>query len=523
MNDFISKFQDELTGSLSGFDRLVFRGNLWRNRLSGMKGYLYAHGLGGKDFGDHAEAVSKRVKEAALQPMLAAGRPVHYLNSGKIDKQQMALKIAASEGVSEGPICALTAVELCSSYAVKRDAETQKPALQIAPRKCLFIYQYWMHPVLGFMSVRMQTWFPFTIHIYMNGRLWLARQMDQAGMSYRRHDNCFTWIEDVPRAQSLMKEQLKVNWVQLFDPLVQGIHPLLSSELSVNYPMKYYWTCGDSEWATDLMFRRSERLRRLVPPLLHLGIVSLSSADVLRFMGKKVSREGGPMGQPLPISADLKIRSNGARLKHRLGPNSLKLYDKAYDELGAVLRAELTMSTPKYFRVFRRTDNPNSEFAWRPLRKATADMFLRAEVSQKALDRYYSALAVVDDSTTLEVLTADIERRVRWNGHSVRALHPFDPDDRALLKAVNRGEFNITGFCNKDLQALLYPTPPKTKAEQRRRSAAISRKLRMLRAHGLIRKRPRSHRYDVSDHGRLILNAILAAHHLTVRQIAAAA
>ncbi len=126
---------------------------------------------------------------------------------------------------------------------------------------------------------------------------------------------------------------------------------------------------------------------------------------------------------------------------------------------------------------------------------------------------------MVDDTTTLEELTASIEHRVRWNGKSVRALHPFERDDHLLLKAINRGEFNITGFRHRDLQPLLYSTAPKTDKERRRRSAAISRKLRMLRAHGLIRKRPRSQRYDVSPNGRLILNAILSAHTLTVRQI----
>ena len=95
MNDFITKYQNELTGTLSGFDRLVFRGTLWRNRVTGMKGYLWAHHLASKDFGEHAEQISKRVKEAATQPMLAAGRPVRYLNSGKDDKQKIALEIAA--------------------------------------------------------------------------------------------------------------------------------------------------------------------------------------------------------------------------------------------------------------------------------------------------------------------------------------------------------------------------------------------------------------------------------------------
>lgn len=524
MNDFIRRYQDELSGSLSGFDRLVFRGGVWKDQITGMKGYLWAHGLGAKDFGTHAEQISQQMKEASLAPVLAAGRSVQYLNSGKEDKQQLALQIAARDGVVAGPICVLSAVELCRSYAIKRNPKTQRPELTLARRKCLFLYHYFIHPVFGFMSARLQTWFPFSLHLYMNGREWLARQMDQAGIGYRRHDNCFTWVEDVERAQTLLDEQLKTNWVQLFDPIAREVHPLLFSNMCVNYPMKYFWTCQDSEWAIDLMFRNSEQLRRLVPPLLHLGVVSFSSPDVLRFMGKKVGREGKVAGGlRLPISSDLKVRCHGARIKHRLGPNSLKLYDKAYDELGAVLRAELTISQPKYFQVYRRTDDPKSTLAKRPLRQSTADMHHRAQVSQQVLHRYCCALATVDDSSTLEELTASVERRVRWKGQSVRPLHPFEAEDRALLQTVQRGEFNITGFRNKDLQALLYSKPPKHQAEQRRRSAAISRKLRMLRAHGLIRKRSHSHRYDVSSHGRLVLNAILSANRLTVQQINALA
>jgi len=287
MNDFIRRYQDELSGSLSGFDRLVFRGGVGKDQITGMKGYLWAQGLGAKDFGTHAEQISQQMKEASLAPVLAAGRSVLYLNSGKEDKQQLALQIAARDGVVAGPICVLSAVELCRSYAIKRNPKTQRPELTLARRKCLFLYHYFIHPVFGFMSARLQTWFPFSLHLYMNGREWLARQMDQAGIGYRRHDNCFTWVEDVERAQTLLGEQLKTNWVQLFDPIARQVHPLLFSNMCVNYPMKYFWTCQDSEWAIDLMFRNSEQLRRLVPPLLHLGVVSFSSPGCVAFHGQK--------------------------------------------------------------------------------------------------------------------------------------------------------------------------------------------------------------------------------------------
>ena len=524
MNDFIARYQSQLSGVLSGFDRLVFRGQLPLNHTNGMKGYLWAHDLRLKDFGEHAEAISQKVKAASLATMERAGRPVQYLRSGKDDKQQMAQFIAGRDGVTRGPICALTAVELCPSYAIKGNRETKKIELQRTPRKCLCIYQYWLHPVFGFMSARLQTWFPFPITIFLNGREWLAQQLEQAGLSYRRHRNCFTWIEDFQQAQKLMDEHLRANWVELFAGVRAGVHPLFP-ELCKQYPMEYYWTCADSEWAMDLIFRDEKQLRRLYPQLVHLGMTGFSSPDVLRFMGKRVRPDGTTVGvHELPISSDLKVRPNGVRIKHRLGPNSIKLYDKAYDELGAVLRPEVTITDARLFRVFRHAnDDENAPLKWHKMRSGIADLHRRAEISQQALDRYCDALAAVDDSTTINELTAQIEHRVRWRGSSVRALHPFEAEDHALLQAINRGEFTIHGLRNRDLQTLLYSTIAKSKPEQRRRSAAVGRKLRMLRAHGLIRKLSHTHRYQVTDEGRKILNAILLAHRVTVQQILAAA
>ena len=106
MNDFIRKYQSQLTGTLSGFDRLVFRGTLWKDALTGMRGYLWPHHLGAKDFASHAEETSRRLKEASLAAVVAAGRPVRYLNSGKENKQQIAAQIAAQDGITAGPICA---------------------------------------------------------------------------------------------------------------------------------------------------------------------------------------------------------------------------------------------------------------------------------------------------------------------------------------------------------------------------------------------------------------------------------
>jgi hypothetical protein len=525
MNKFIEKFGGQIQGVLAGFDRLVFRGTLRRIVYdAGMKSYLWQNQVLLKDFGKHVERTSQQLKAASLQAAGQAGRPVQYLPSNQVSKEEIARGIAAKDQIQQGLVCVLTSVEPCWSFEVGPNRETKKLELAGKPRKCLFLYHYWMHPEFGFMNARIQTWFPFSIQICLNGREWLARQLDQAGIGCRRHDNCFSWIEDYARAQRLMDEQLRVNWPLLLDGVASQLNPI-HERIFAHFPASYYWSTYQSEWAMDLVFGDPGQLRRLYPQLVQLGMTSFSSPDVMRFLGKRVNQDGTvPANLTQEVTTDLKRRAEGVRIKHRLGQNSIKLYDKAYTEQAAVLRPEVTINDPAQFKVYRpKEGDPQGELAWRQMRRGIADLHRRAEVSQKALDRYCDALAGVDDSTTLEELTARIERRTKWNGTSVRALHPFDPGDCALLEAVNRGEFTINGLRNRDLQRLLYSTPATDQQKTRQRSAAISRKLRLLRAHGLIQKLPHTHRYQVTENGRLILNAILSARHATINQLIAKA
>ena len=525
MNKFIAKFSDQIEGVISGFDRLVFRGTLRAIAYElGMKTYLWHSRILLKDFGRHVEQTSQALKGAALEAARQAGRPVQFLRSSQVSKEEIARQIAARDQIHTGLVCVLTSVEPCWSYEIVSRRATQKLDLKTAKRKCLYIYQYWQHPILGFLHARIQTWFPFSIQICLNGREWLARQMDQAQMKYVRQDNCFLWVEDYSRAQALMDQQLEVNWQQLLAEMAHQLNPI-HSEIFQRYPVNYYFSTYQIEWATDLVFQPAEPLRRLYPKLVQLGMTSFSSADVLRFLGRKTTLAGNVPGSLIAaVCSDLKKRPEGVRIKHTLGINSVKLYDKAYTPERAVLRAEITVNAAEQFRVYRpKEGDPQGQLQWRSMRRGIADLHRRAEVSGQALDRYWDALASVDDSTTLEELSRSLERRVKWKGQSVRALHPFDPADSALLEAVNRAEFTIHGLRNRDLQALLYSGPALSKQEQRRRSASISRKLRLLRAHGLIHKLAHTHRYQVTDKGRLILTALLAARHATLKQLTAPA
>ena len=156
--------------------------------------------------------------------------------------------------------------------------------------------------------------------------------------------------------------------------------------------------------------------------------------------------------------------------------------------------------------------------AWRQMRRGVADLYRRAEVSRKATERYLDAFASVDEDTTLEELIRRLGQPKQWRGRRVRALRPF-ADDSALVEAVSRGEFAINGFRNRDLRAIFFPRAAKTPEEARGRSAWVGRKLRLLRAHGLIAKLTGTHRDQLTPTGRKAVTAILTALRSTVRQL----
>jgi len=520
MNEFIAKHQEEIAGVLSGFDRLVFRGTLRSiSYVKGMMGYLWANQVRLTEFGRHVQRVSEQVKQACRAKAKALGRAVSYLASAGESKEEIARGIAARDRIRQGLVCVLSCVEPCWTFEVYRNGETRRLELVSRTRECLFLYHYWVHPEFGWMNARIQTWFPFSIQVCLNGREWLARQMDQAGMKYARQDNCFPWVADWSRAQGLLEGQVRTNWPRWLGEIAREMNPA-HEEIFRNVPLSYYWTTYQSEWAIDVVFRQGAVLRRLYPRLVHYAMTTLGSADVLRYLGRPVRLDGEvPKSFRGEVTSDLKWREEGIRIKHSVNGNSVKLYDKAFTAVGSVLRAETTIHQGAEFRVYRSKEgDARGKKSWRVLRGGVADLYRRAEISRRAAERYLEALADVDEQSTLEELVQRLGQPKQWKGRRVRALRPFG-DDRALLASVSRGEFTLNGFRNREVQKFFFPAAAKDPRQARRRSAWVSRQLRLLRAHGLIRKISGTHRYQLTDNGRKAIGAILAALRSTVRDL----
>lgn len=515
MQSFLRVHESKIKGVLSGFDRVRFRGTLrMLANTKGLGGFLCFMGILLKDFKEWSVGLTERIRRASKELAGIRQRPVIHLLSCHTDKEMIARDIAKRDGITEGLICVLTCVESCQTFTIRKNSALKKLELSPLAGRCLHQYFYLQHPLFGFMQVRLQTWAPFNIHININGREWLAHQLQQAGIAYQKRENCFVDVGDVARAQALLDEQLQTNWESVLGNLVREWHPT-HALLPIFKNERYYWSADETEWASDVMFRSREELSELYPTLVRHSVTQMGCQNVLRYLGRPGMLAHYSQAE---ITTSVLTRHEETRCKHFINANSIKMYDKQE----SVLRIETTINNPREMKIFRtKESDPNGERDWLRLRKGVADLYRRAELSQASNERYLEDLASVDQTQSLAQSLAEPCRPTTHNGRRVRALNPFREDDAQLLSVINRGEFSILGFRNRDLKQRLFKdkSRPTRTTVGRAQSGKVTRWLTMLRAHHLIKKVSHTHRYVLTEKGRQIVTAILAAQNSSTKRL----
>jgi hypothetical protein len=216
MNPFHQKHSDKITGTLSSFDRVLFKGHLRQiafgggiEKLLARQGYLI------KDFQRVAKDLSNEVDEAAKSTAEELGRPCLYLSSCRTRKESLIEKIIKEDGIEEGLVAVLRVVEGAQSFRVA--SGKGRPKIANASRKCLCVYYYFLDPRFGLVHLRIQTWLPFTVQVCVNGHEYLRRRLDAEGTGYAMMENSFHQIDDWDRAQELANEFAALDW-----PLILG-------------------------------------------------------------------------------------------------------------------------------------------------------------------------------------------------------------------------------------------------------------------------------------------------------------
>ena len=491
---FTQKFAESIVAVLGCHDRVIFKGYLPFGRDEHLNGWVdRCLRIRRKDFLGWVEQHSQTLVDHAKRQAEQAGAPYQHLQ-GFHRKEKLVQQILSERRCQGGLVAVLCVIETCRT--VKLFHGQARPRLAFAPRPQRVLYYYFLDPHFGLMYVRLQTWFPFTIQVYVNGHEWLARQMLQRRLGFVQHDNAFTQLDHPVAAQRLADRFPKLPWVTILKRWARQVNPLLRQAWLAK--ADYYWVIDQAEYSTDVLFANRTQLAQLYPRLLEHALLHFSAQDILSFLGRRLH----PRFDGEVLTDCKKDRLPGARIKHRVKNNWLKMYDK----FGQVLRIETVINQPGEFKVRRcRLRQGRRRLLWCPMNKGVANFYQYHAVARAANHRYLDALAVVDlpcaTGQQLERLCrpADFHQRRR------RGLNLLHPLEQRLFRAVLRGDWHLNGLRNRDLAHELYGPAPLCPAERRRRTIKVCRYLQLLRAHGLLAKIPHSNRYRLTTTGQTLL------------------
>lgn len=499
MNRFLERFTKNIVCTLGCFDRVIFKGYHPVRSDGQLNNFVdYRLGMRRVDFLPFVEKQSQRLVDHAKEMAEKDGVPYQYLQ-GPHRKEQLVRDLLLKKPTDSKSdlVAVLCVMETCRT--VKLVYGNNRPVLKFAHRTQRVLYFYFQDETLGLCHFRIQTWFPFTTQAYINGHEWLARQMHQRKIGFVQNDNAFTDISHPEEAQKLANRFDKLAWTTILQARVRLCNPLVKDFPGLN---DLYWVIDQAEFSTDIVFRSRQDLADLYPRLLDHACLHLSAQDILGFLGRRLH----PRFNGEVQTNCIKNRWPGARIKHRVKNNWIKMYDK----FGQILRIETVINQPRDFQVRRIcTRNGKRETRWVPMNKGVVNLFRYREISLASHTRYLEALAVVDPVPVLAKPFDNLTQPKRVKRKRVRALNPLSKQELNLFMAVLKGEHRIHGFRNRDIAEVLQPLKNPTKADDRKRMAKVSRQLRILKAHKLIAKIPRSHRYRITPNGDSLMGAVI--------------
>ncbi len=482
------KYAESLDGVLGCFDRIVITGSLAELCYAkGMTSYLYAHGIRIFDYSRFAEPLRDEIRSNAEALARSAGLEIEFIRKKDFRKEDRIQAILAQRGQQPGLVHIFSAMEPCASYQPWHDKTSGHTFLKSDSGKCLHYYFYFIDAELGLCYLRVPTWCPFRLQFYCNGHARLARQLSQQQIAYTALDNAFGQIGDYAQANQFAAQwdcqwlHNKLDaWARQYCPVGNTLH------------LSYYWSLMQVEYALDLVFKQPAALAAFYPHLLETLIHAVKPQDIATFLGRKLhSNYQGEVGN------NLNTRVQGTRIRHHMGPAAIKMYDK----FGRILRIEVTVNDVAFFRQRREVVHRTGEreTKWAPMQKTICSLAPLRELLAAATQRYLAFLSEIETPELgVQALNQLTQTQVH-DQHRYKGFTLLSEEDASVFRLLLRGEFTISGFTNK---ALRQGLPGQT-------SAQVSRLLKRLRVHKLIKKIGQRYKYYLTDFGRRVAALVL--------------
>ena len=489
------RYADKIAGTLSCYDRVIIQGTLpGLCYAEGMTHYLKANGIRIFDYPQFTDPLRNELRDNAEQIAKDNNLEIEFIRKKNFRKESRIKAILEKRGNHPGLIHIFSAMEPCPSYKPWHNKKTHQTYLKYADGKCLHYYFYLIDDELGRCYVRVPTWCPFRLQIYFNGHNLLASSLQKQGVGYTLIDNVFTNIDSFAEAQKI-SDQLTVDRIhKKIDEFANKFCPVIKK-----FDLRYHWTIMQSEYATDIVFKRQADLQDIYGQLTRTAIHTVKPENIATFLGRKLH----PNYQD-EMGNNFNTRIEGTRIKHTMGPVSIKMYDK----LGLVLRIETTVNKVSFFKHYRKVEHRNGtqskKFA--QMKKGIYSLSPLRELLSAANQRYLQFISAIDDMTAGVKKLNKLSNRIVKNERPYKGFDFFSDDDQKLFEIIFRGEFNISGFQNKNIRQFL----------DNKNSGQISRLLKRLHVHGLIKKIGHTYKYYLSRFGQQVISMGLKLKELVI-------
>lgn len=474
------RYSNEISFTLSCYDRLILTGSLAElSYAQGMTAYLNSHGIRIFDYPRFAEPFKELIRSNMEQKAMDQGIEIEFLRKSGIRKESIISAKLKERGTHPGIVHILSVMESCKTYKPWHDKESGKTFLKPDQSKCLHYYVYFMDESIGLGYIRIPTWCPFRLQVYVNGHHLLAKELDRSGIGYTMIDNAFDSLEDASKAQYLA-DGLSVERLHgSLDELAWLYCPVYKE-----FNLRYHWSVMQAEYATDIVFKHQEDLQEIYGELVATAIHTVKPENISTFLGRKlVGQYQGEMGN------NYNVRIEGSRIKHTMGSSSIKMYDK----FGKILRIETTSNDISFFKHYRevvhRDGTKSNKTA--DLKKNIYSLFPLADILKASNRRYLEFISAFDNKEVGRKRLEEVSSSKVSNNRNYKGINFFNKDDLAVLLAIIRGEVNINGFRNKHLQKALGFNGQK-----------ISRIIKRFHVHGLIKKVADSYKYYLTKMGK---------------------
>jgi len=484
MDLLTDRYADKIRGVLSCYDRVVIQGTLpGVCYAQGMTSFLNMRNIRIFDYPRFAEPLRDEIRENAERIAVENGLEIEFVRKNDFRKEKVIKDILKERGHHPGHVAIISAMEACPTYKPWHDKKTHKTFLKPSQGKCLHYYFYLIDEHLGLCYVRVPTWCPFRLQIYFNGHNWLEASLEKHNINYESIDNLIVSIGDFSKAQEF-SDQLKVDFIHnKLDQFAKLYCPVIKKlELS------YHWSVMQVEYATDIVFNRQSDLQAIYGQLARTAIHTVKPENISTFLGRKLH-----VNYQDEMGNNFNTRIEGTRIKHTMGPVSIKMYDK----MGIALRIECTVNNLSFFKHYREVEHRDGTCSLKlaPMKKGIYSLSPLRELLLAANHRYLEFISSLDDNSAGMKNLNKVSKTVIENNRSYKGFNFFSDDDQQLFEAVASGEYNISGFQNKNLRKKLLG----------KSSSQVSRLIKRLRTHGLLKKIGRTYKYYLTKLGRKVI------------------